>query len=236
MPIALESVMLRSPEPVRAAEFWSTLLHRELQEDADGILLRGTSTQIGVRFAHGSAHSPLKNRVHLHLSRAARTQRQTIEAAQQAGGRLLGSGNIPVGSYAVMEDPAGDEFCVIEDNNSYLAGCGPLGEVTCEGTRASGMFWSAALGWPLVWDEGDETAIQSPAGGTKLAWSGDPVDSARDPSRQVFVLVCDPEALDTELARLTSLGARTVGTDARGTTTLEDPEGVEFLLRVGNIA
>lgn len=231
MPITLESVMLRSPEPARAAGFWSTLLQREPLEDADGILLPGSLTQIGVRFAHGSAHSPLKNRVHLHLSRAERTQSQTIEAAQQAGGRLLGSGNVPVGSYAVMEDPAGDEFCVIEDNNAYLAGCGPLGEVTCEGTRASGLFWSAALGWPLVWDEGDETAIQSPAGGTKLAWSGDPVDPARDPSRQAFVLLCEPDDLATELERLTSLGAGVKGTSAVGTTILEDPEGVEFLLR-----
>lgn len=231
MMLTLESVMLRSTQPARAAAFWSALLEREPREDADGILLPGSPTQIGVRFATGAAHSPLKNRVHLHLSRAERTQRQTIEAAQQAGGRLLGSGNVPAGSYAVMEDPAGDEFCVIEDNNSYLAGCGPLGEATCEGTRASGLFWSAALGWSLVWDEGEETAIQSPAGGTKLAWSGDPVDPARDPSRQAFVLVCEPDVLATELERLTSLGARVTGTSAAGTTILEDPEGVEFLLR-----
>ena len=26
------------------------------------------------------------------------------------------------------------------------------------------------MGWPLVWDQDEETAIQSPLGGTKIAW------------------------------------------------------------------
>ena len=231
MPLELESVMFRGTDPARAAAFWATMLHRTPQEDADGILLAGTPTQVGLRFSPGGAHSPLKNRVHLHLSRAERTQSQTIAAAEKAGGRRLGSGNIPPGSYAVMSDPTGDEFCAIQDENRYLDGCGPLGEVTCEGTRASGRFWSEALGWPLVWDEDEETAIQSPAGGTKLAWSGDEVDPARDPSRQVFVLAVDPSGLVGELERLTSLGATLLGAGPTGATILRDPDGVEFLIR-----
>ncbi|GLY39683.1 hypothetical protein Amsp01_057070 [Amycolatopsis sp. NBRC 101858] len=35
----------------------------------------------------------------------------------------------------MLADPAGYEFCVIEPGNGYLAGCGPLGELTCAGTR-----------------------------------------------------------------------------------------------------
>jgi hypothetical protein len=38
----------------------------------------------------------------------------------------------------------------------------------CDGTRAVGCFWSSALGWPLVWERDQETAIQSPRGGTKV--------------------------------------------------------------------
>jgi len=223
--------MFRTPEPEKAAAFWAEVLHREPTADSDGILLAGTPTQVGLRFGAGEAHSELKNRVHLHLSRAELTQREMIAAAENAGGRLLGSGNVPAGSYAVMADPAGDEFCVIEDENSYLAGCGPLGEVTCEGTRASGQFWSDALGWPLVWDENEETAVQSPAGGTKLAWSGDRVDPRRDPSRQVFVLACDPNERTSEIDRLVSLGAEVAGTAPTGTVTLVDPDDVEFLVR-----
>ena len=31
----------------------------------------------------------------------------------------------------------------------------------CDGSRAVGYFWSAALGWPLVWDQDGETAIRA---------------------------------------------------------------------------
>lgn len=51
--------------------------------------------------------------------------------------------------------------------NNFLAGTGYLGEVTCDGTRDVGRFWRDALIWPLVWDENEETAVQSPLGGTR---------------------------------------------------------------------
>ena len=63
-----------------------------------------------------------------------------------------------------MADPARNEFCVIEPGADFLWGTGYLGEVTCEGPRESGRFWRDALAWPLVWDRGVQTAIQSPAG------------------------------------------------------------------------
>ena len=69
----------------------------------------------------------------------------------------------------MLAGPEGNECCVIEAGNRYLAGCGPLGELACDGTRAVGLFWSAALGWPLVWDQDEETVVPSPAGGTKVA-------------------------------------------------------------------
>lgn len=56
-----------------------------------------------------------------------------------------------------------------------LAGCGLLGEVACDGTREVGLFWRDVLGWPLVWEHDQEIAIQSPHGGTKVAWGGPPV-------------------------------------------------------------
>lgn len=188
MTIALQSVTFRSPNPEGAAGFWGAVLNRHPQRDGDGILLAGASGQVGLRFAAGAPHGEEKNRLHLHLSEDERDQNESIAACVALGGRLLGNGHVPENSYAVMADVVGDEFCVIEDGNAYLAGCGPLGEVTCEGTRSVGLFWSRALGWPLVWDEGEETAIQSPAGGTKIAWSGDPVNPKTDRHRQYFVV------------------------------------------------
>ncbi|MGI9084925.1 MAG: VOC family protein [Aeromicrobium sp.] len=44
----------------------------------------------------------------------------------------------------------------------------------CDGLQQVRHFWSEALGWPLVWDQDEETVIQSPQGGTKIAWGGPP--------------------------------------------------------------
>ena len=226
MPLELQSVTFESPDPARDAEFWGAVLGRSPLDDAGGILLPGSPRQLGLRFAAGAAPGSEPNRMHLHLSEDARNQRETIEACRAAGGRLRGNGHVPANSYAAMADPVGDGFCVIEDGNGYLAGCGPLGEITCAGPPRVGHFWSQALGWPLVWEEGEETAIQSPAGGSKLAWSGEWSPPAVGADRQYFVLIADGEGLENEADRLLGLGASSVGGSA-----FRDPGGMRFLLR-----
>src|SRR5690554_3761167 len=231
MTIELQSVTFRSPTPREQAEFWAAVLNRPLQNVSDGILLPGESGQVALGFVHGAGHGTENNLLHLHLADGPRNQKDTMAACLALGARVLGSGRIPENSYAGMADVAGDEFCVIEDDNSYLAGCGPLGEVTCDGTRAVGLFWSRALGWPLVWEEGEETAIQSPAGGTKIAWSGDPFDPNLDRDRQYFVLSVPSDELDDEVRRLRELGASAPAVREGGETVLRDPDGNRFVVR-----
>ncbi|WP_431279416.1 VOC family protein [Leifsonia poae] len=231
MSLEFHSVTFRSPDARRDAEFWAAVLGRSLHTDDGGILLPGGLGQVGIRFEDGPAHGVEMNRLHLHLSRANRNQRDTIAACVESGGRLRGNGHVPENSYAAMADPVGDEFCVIEDENGYLAGCGPLGEVTCDGTKAAGLFWGAALGWPVVWDVGEEVAIQSPIGGTKLAWGGEDIDPAKDRERQVFVLTASADELAEEVDRLVDLGASDRGEKRTGITTLRDPDGIEFEVR-----
>ena len=60
----------------------------------------------------------------------------------------------------VLADPEGNEFCVIEPGNNFLADTGFIGALSSDGTQEVGYFWSEALGWPLVWDQDEETAIQ----------------------------------------------------------------------------
>lgn len=231
MTIEFHSVMFRSQDPQRQAEFWGSVLNRPVERDDGGILLAGEPGQVSLAFAVGDAHGEEQNRLHLHLADGPSDQSNTIVACLKLGARLRGSGRVPENSYAVMEDPGGDEFCVIEDGNAYLAGCGPLGEVTCEGTRTVGLFWSQALGWPLVWEEGEETAIQSAAGGTKIAWSGDPVNPKTDRYRQYFVLSVASHQLDDEVGRLLALGASGRATSQTGETLLSDPDGNTFEVR-----
>ena len=228
MALEWESVQFRSPDPERSASFWGALTDRAWTVDSRGAFVPGTSTQAGLRFVEGPVHARQDELLHLHLSQGERNQREWIAASIAAGATLLGSGNIPANSYARMSDPVGEEYCVIEDDNSYLEGCGPLGEVTCTGTRAVGLFWSEALHWPIVWDENDEVAIQSPQGGTKLAWNGVAPTQGQLEAGQQFVLRVGPEQRDEEISRLVALGA----TSSVGTTLL-DPDGVEFSVVAG---
>jgi hypothetical protein len=62
-----------------------------------------------------------------------------------------------------------------EEGHVVLADCGFIGALSCDGTQEGGYFWSEALGWPLVWDQHQETAIRSPHGGPKVTWGGPPV-------------------------------------------------------------
>jgi hypothetical protein len=200
-------------------------------DDAGGWLLAGGRGQLGLRFAGGSAHGDAMNRLHLHLTDGVRSQRDTIAACLALGATLRGSGKIPENDCVYMADVVADEFCVIEDGNGYLTGCGPLGEVTIAGSREVGRFWSEALGWPLVWEVGDERVIQSPLGGTKVAWGGEPVAAPPEKGRQYFVFTVPAAEFDDEVKRLISLGAFALSTDASGETTLRDPDGTAFVLR-----
>ena len=129
----------------------------------------------------------------------------------------------------MLADPEGNAFCVIEAGNGFLAGCGPLGEVACDGARAVGLFWRDALGWPLVWDEDEETAVQSPLGGTKVAWGGPPMAPKHGRNRQRFDLEAT-DLLPIDVARLVALGATRLG-ERDGGVELADPGGNEFLVR-----
>jgi hypothetical protein len=218
----LLAVTFDAHDPARLLEFWGALLGRT----ADGLLLPGDETQVGLGFAANDAPRPGLNALHLHLtSDGPAGQDEVVATARGLGATHLDVGQLPEEGHVVLADPEGNAFCVIEEDNRYLAGCGPLGELACDGSRPVGLFWSAALEWPLVWDQDDETAIQSPLGGTKVAWGGPPDEPKRGRNVQRFDLapVGDRRA---EIDRLIALGATRLSEDE-----LADPEGNEFRLR-----
>ena len=171
----LLALTLDAHDPLRLAQFWSGVLGREIVVDARDAFVSGDDTQLGLRFVPSGAEKMGPNRAHLHLTSASPAdQQQTVATALELGARHIDVGQRPEEGHVVLADPEGNEFCVIEPGNAFLAGCGFLGELACDGTREVGIFWSEALGWPLVWDQDEETAIQSPQGGTKVAWGGRP--------------------------------------------------------------
>jgi catechol 2,3-dioxygenase-like lactoylglutathione lyase family enzyme len=234
MPSGLLALTFDAHDPGRLARFWAGVLGRVVVDDPRGALLPGSATQIGLRFVPSGAEKVGPNRVHLHLTSTSSAGLQdTVAAALELGANHLDVGQLPAEDHVVLADPEGNEFCVIEPDNSFLAGCGLLGELACDGTRQVGLFWAEALGWPLVWDEGQQTAVQSPQGGTKVAWGGPPVAPKLGRSRQRFDLNLADGDLAAEVDRLVALGATRLGTAADGDVELADPDGNEFCLTPG---
>ncbi|MEV4417206.1 VOC family protein [Catellatospora sp. NPDC049609] len=232
MTVQLLAVTYDAHDPARLARFWGGMLRRDAIEDGDGLLLPGTPTQVGLRFVPGEPAKEHLNRLHLHLTSASlEHQRDTVAAAVAIGAEHVDVGQLPEDGHIVLADPAGNLFCVIEPGNNYLAGCGFFAELACDGTRDVGLFWSEALGWPLVWNQNEETAIQSPLGGTKVAWGGPPVAPKTVRNTQRFLLAAPDTELRTEIDRLVSLGASLMSADEDGSFELADPDGNEFGVR-----
>jgi catechol 2,3-dioxygenase-like lactoylglutathione lyase family enzyme len=232
--LRLEAVTFDVTDAAAVATFWSGLLGRAVLTESGGAFLPGDKTQVGLRFVTSDTEQVGPRRLHLHLtSGSVEHQQRTVEMALCLGGRHIDVGQGPDDKHVVLADPGGNELCVIEPDNNYLAGTGYLGEVTCDGTRDVGLFWRDALGWPLVWDHNEQTAVQSPLGGTKISWDswgGSPLDPKNRRNRQRFDLVTAD--LMSEADRLVSLGATRLA-DLPGGVELADPDSNEFLLRSG---
>lgn len=231
MTCRLVALCLDADDPVRMARFWAGVLGQEMAEDLqDGIaLLPGDDTGFRLRFLLAQQQKAGQNHWHFHLtSTSLEDQQQTVARSLDLGARHIDIGQRPEEGHVVIADPDGNEFCVIEPGNKYLAGCGFLAEVTCEGSREVGYFWSEALGWPLVWDQGLQTAIRSLRGGPKISWDGEKMMPKTGKSRLRFDLA-PPVHGDQqgEASRLVDLGATRIDT-GQGEVTMADPDGREF--------
>ncbi|KRF37256.1 VOC family protein [Nocardioides sp. Soil805] len=225
----LDALTVRASDPAALARFWADLLGRDAVGPGGTELPPVEDAGVALRFVGGAPPRKGLNQVHLHLtSAAAGDQDRTVQRALDLGARHLDVGQLPDEDHVVLADPEGNEFCVIEAGNSWLAGCGFLGELACDGTPEVGRFHSAALGWPLVWDQDGETAVRSPLGGPKIAWGGPPLNERHGPNR-MFLDLSTSDDLAAEVDRLTSLGAALVQhTSAH--VVLADPDGNELRL------
>jgi catechol 2,3-dioxygenase-like lactoylglutathione lyase family enzyme len=230
--LRLEAVTFEVTDAAAVAAFWAGLLGRQVVTESGSAFLPGDDTQVGLRFVTSATEPAGPRRLHLHLtSDSLEHQQHTVETALLLGGRHVDVGQRPDEKHVVLADPGGNEVCVIEPGNNYLAGTGYLGEVTCDGSREVGLFWRVALGWPLVWDRGEQTGIQSPLGGTKISWDSwgrPPLDAGSGRVGQRFDLVTADLAHEAE--RLVALGATRLSALSDGVE-LADPDGTEFALR-----
>ncbi|MEV6304121.1 VOC family protein [Actinoplanes sp. NPDC051861] len=213
----LTAICVDAGKPRELARFWSAVLLREIGDDGVTLPADGPE-QYSVRFTERAEPKAGPNRMHFDLSSAAPgDQERTVARALAAGARHIDVGQRPEEEHVVLADPEGNEFCVIEYGNDFLAGCGLIGALSCDGSREVGYFWSAVLGWPLVWDQDAETAIQSPSGGMKISWGGPPLPPKNGRGR----VRLDIAGAGAE--RLVALGATRAGH-----LEMADPDGNEF--------
>ncbi|SDE02499.1 VOC family protein [Streptomyces prasinopilosus] len=233
----LFAICFNATRPADLARFWSGVLGWESADGPDdGVaILPPDAAGFRIRFLPSREPKTGRNRAHFDLtSTSPEDQRRTVARALELGGRHIDVGQLPEEGHVVLADPDGNEFCVIEADNKFLAGTGSIGALACDGTQEVGYFWSEALRWPLVWDQDRETAIQSPDGGTKITWGGPPVAPKTGANRLSFELAL-PTGADraAEIGRLVSLGAtRTdTGEGDGGRVLMLDPDGNEFAVR-----
>ncbi|WP_033218569.1 VOC family protein [Streptomyces virginiae] len=238
----LFAICFHTTRPADLARFWAGLLGRETADGADGdvVILPPDAAGFRIRFVPGQEPKTGQNRAHFDLtSTSPDDQRRTVARALELGGRHIDVGQLPEEGHVVLADPDGNEFCVIEPGNKFLADTGVIGALACDGTQEVGYFWSQALRWPLVWDQDQETAVQSPDGGTKITWGGPPVPPKTGRNRLYLELALPPGAdARAEIDRLLALGARRADTaavtgegESRDVPML-DPDGNEFSVRM----
>ena len=222
-------------DPLYLARFWADALRWNIHADTpDEIGLVPTDdTRFRILFRPVPEKKAGQNRLHPDLTTTSiDDQTETVARLIELGARHIDIGQRPDEPHVVLADPEGNEFCVIEPANNFLADCGRLGSITCDGSRAVGYFWSDALGWPLVWDQDDETAIRAPDGtGPFITWGGSPLPPKIVKNR--LHLDIAPQAHGdqrAEVDRLVSLGAtrRDIGHGEIGRVVMADPDGNEF--------
>jgi predicted enzyme related to lactoylglutathione lyase len=235
MGLELVALCIDANDPLRLARFWAEALRWEVaDETGDAVRVvptDGTRFRLDVRHVAEPKVGP--NRFHLDLTTTSLDDQQdSVARLLELGGRHVDIGQRPEEGHVVLADPEGNELCVIEPGNSFLADCGRLGAINGDGTQEVGYFWSAALDWPLVWDQDEETAIRAPDGtGPIIAWGGPPVAPKLGKSRlHLDVAPLEPGEQQAEVDRLVALGASRVdiGQGDVDWVVMADPDGNEL--------
>ncbi|MFG1688160.1 VOC family protein [Nonomuraea sp. NPDC049269] len=220
-------------DPLGLARFWAGVLGWEMADDPhEGItLLPNDDTGFRIRCLPTEEKKTEPNQIHFDLTSNYEAQEQTVARALALGAQHIDVGQLPEEGHVVLADPEGNEFCVIPPGNNFLADCGFIGALASDGSQEVGYFWSEALGWPLVWDQDQETAIRSPHGGPKITWGGPPVRPKTGKNRLHFDLAPPADGdQQAEVDRLVSLGATQIdlGRHGAGHVVMADPDGNEF--------
>jgi predicted enzyme related to lactoylglutathione lyase len=238
MTLQIRALGFDASDPIRLAGFWAKALGWDIHNEiANGVELIPTDgTRFGIVFRQSILEEKReKNRLHFDLTTTSiDDQTDTVERLLALGACHIDIGQGSDEPHVVLADPEGNEFCVIEPTNSFLADCDRLGSITCDGSPEVGHFWSNALGWPLVWDQDEETAIRAPDGtGPFITWG--PPARPKVMKNRLHLEIAPTSGNDwrAEVERLVALGAIHAGSNEEDRVSMLDPDGNEFIVLTG---
>jgi catechol 2,3-dioxygenase-like lactoylglutathione lyase family enzyme len=240
MPTRLVHLVADASDPARLARFWSGLLGWEIADetpDEVDVWPAGYTypdpVAVPLVFVPVPERKTGKNRVHLDLaSSSAAHQAELVSRARDLGGGPadIGQGDVP---WAVLADPEGNEFCVLEPRDIYRD-TGPVAAILteCHDPAALARFWAGAAGWEITRTEDAIAGLRSPGG------AGPYLEFLRVPGRKTVKNRVHPDVAPyrgddpaAEVARLRGAGAAPADvSQGAGVswTVLADPEGNEF--------
>jgi predicted enzyme related to lactoylglutathione lyase len=243
MGLAPDALVFDCAKTLPVGRFWAGALGFGVDHDPDdpnddGVLLIDPSKLTrGIYFQSVPEPKVVKNRVHLDL-RPVTTMAEEVE-------RLRGLGAVPIryvdeghGSWTVMGDPEGNEFCVLRAGaEGGKRDRGGIDSVVVDSNdwRRVADFWIAALGYREL--EAGESGVEIV--GDR---DGDPmlsfvtVPEAKSVKNRVHLDVRPTGSMNEEVERVTALGGTVRGYIEEGGsfwTQMRDPEGNEFCILRG---
>lgn len=115
MPISLHHIVIDSHDLPALARFWAAVLRWPILSEREREIVIGPDERavVGICFMPTTDEKAIKNRLHLDLTSGAEDRDAEIERILALGARRADVGQTGEESWTVLEDPEGNEFCVV---------------------------------------------------------------------------------------------------------------------------
>jgi catechol-2,3-dioxygenase len=105
-------IVIDCADPERLAAFWCEVLGYEIfDRDETGVAVRGSTASPAILFIRVPEPKAVKNRMHFDICPTDRNQDEELARLIELGASR--SGIVGRGSWVVLEDPEGNEFCLM---------------------------------------------------------------------------------------------------------------------------
>jgi hypothetical protein len=105
-------IVIDCVDPERLAQFWCGVLGYEIfDRDDTGVAVRGSSASANILFIRVPESKVAKNRMHFDVCPIDGSQEEELARLIRLGARR--SAIVGSGSWVVLEDPEGNEFCLM---------------------------------------------------------------------------------------------------------------------------